>query len=155
MRTVAIVAALLTAAAVAAPSTPLRTGAWEMSMEIESIEPATPLVQTTKGKPLVFGTCVTPDRLRASGTHLPFTWPSGECTPSAFSAEAGKVSGSFACRGDLGRVEMQLTGTYTPDSYDVRATEKVTQGVRGRAGLTVVRHTVGRLAGACRKPAQS
>jgi hypothetical protein len=102
-------------------------GRWEGTMTMHEIEiPGMPAeareqMKAQMGAPQTFASCVTEEDVKEQKAFFTGDNDDKSCKYDHFTMASGKVSAALTCdRGEAGRSEMTMDGSYTPDRYEMQ-----------------------------------
>lgn len=96
-------------------------GQWQSTMIVEEMQmPGIPpeVAAMVKGRPTTVTYCLTPEEARSNPEKM---MTQDDCTVVRFGFEGGAIDAAFTCKTDMGPATMTMAGSYTPESYDIRA----------------------------------
>jgi hypothetical protein len=116
----------------------IRAGMWRSSVSIEDMEaPGMPpaaaeQIARMTGPTQTFESCLTEEQAVRPSEEF-FAGRGRQCRYDHFKMGGGKIDSRMRCEEGGIRQVMELDGTYSPDSYDMRMTTSV-EGAPGAAG---------------------
>ncbi len=133
------------ASKVAAADLKLLPGRWESTMKIESMDMPgmPPEAKAMMDKSLLaerhLATCLTPEQAAKPKGDF-FNQGKSGCIFDHFTMADGKLDGAMTCNQGAEKMTMTMAGQYSPDSYEVHTTSKVSMP-GGRAMTSTVAMT--------------
>lgn len=148
MQPIALIAILGASMTLAAATAPPRAGQWTSTATIVDISapgmPADALAMM-KGKPRSHSYCLTQKQIDQAPEEM-FRQTDGQCEYKRFDMAGGKLDAAAVCTGDMGRMEMTMSGTYTATSYKSR---NVMRFQAPQGSMTMTAEVTGKRTGTC------
>jgi len=140
LRILAVLAAA--PALLAADAPPIQPGKWQATATVLDVQASGlfgGMLRAMKGKTQTKTQCVTPAQA-ADGLRSSMDTSKSKCRFTRYTMAGGKIDAALACAGDL---TIQMTGSYTPASYDI-----TTDAAKGTK-IRMTTRTVGKRIGGC------
>lgn len=133
----------------------VKPGQWRGSFTLENIEMegvpggAPPQMEEQMKRAMTrtdINYCVTKEEAENPDGRIFSGQQAKDCTYSGFEARGGAIKGQVACKANGGSTTAVMTGTYTPDRYDMRMDMQSAGGAQG-ASMTMKVRTSGQWIG--------
>ena len=137
-----------------AASAALRPGLWEAEVAVEAVDSADIApqdVEAAKAQLLSeyasHGSCLRPEDVHRPPQQF-FSGADEGCGYERLTLANGSIAGALSCQQDFGTHRVDLTGTYTPESYSIRGTNVLESSDRSRR-MSFILLTTARRIGDC------
>ncbi len=127
----------------------VRPGLWESKVTIEQLEiPGMPPEAASQMKAMMaekrpegFKTCLTPEDVKQPKEDF-FAGMNKQCRYDHFNMGGGKIDAVMRCGDKTASQVMRMSGTYSPDSYQMQMSSKVEAAAQGAQGAMQMRMRV-------------
>lgn len=117
-------------------------GRWESTVKAVKIDmPGMPpemrgMMEKAMGRQTTFATCLTAEEAAQPNSDF-FGQKSDSCTYEHFRMAAGTIDAKLTCKADGASQTIAMTGTYAPDSYDMKMDMVATGGRQGQITMNM------------------
>jgi hypothetical protein len=134
----------------------VRPGLWQSKITVEQLDiPGMPADMAQRMKTMMaerqehgFETCLTSEDVKRPKEDF-FAGKNNECRYEHFTMGGGKIDAAMRCGGKNGATNMQMAGTYSPDSYQMQTSMKMQPGSAEQGGMTMTMRIEAQRVGEC------
>ena len=134
----------------------IHPGLWQSKVTVEQFDvPGMPAGMAQQMKTMMaerqehsFENCLTPEDAKKPKENF-FAGKSNECRYDRFTMGGGKIDAAMRCGGENGGSVMEMSGTYSPDSYQMHTSMSAQPGAGEHGGMTMKMHIEAQRVGEC------
>jgi hypothetical protein len=134
----------------------IRAGLWQSKVTIDQLDmPGMPAEMAQRMKSMMaerqphsYQTCLTPQDVKRPKEDF-FAGKNKECRYEHFTMGGGKIDAVMHCGSGDGAQTMQMTGTYSPDAYQMQMASKVNAAADGHGGMAMKMRVEANRVGEC------
>jgi hypothetical protein len=131
-------------------------GLWQSKVTIDQFDvPGMPPEMAQRMKAMMaekqehgFETCLTPEDVKKPKEDF-FAGKDNECRYEHFTMGGGKIDAAMHCGGKGGGSDMQMAGSYSPDSYHMQTAMKIQSDSGDEGGMSMKMHIDSQRVGEC------